>query len=75
MRSPLISIGERIDAVPSYNFEPESSFFDGSRMMLLRIILDTGTVMDGICLNFARKHLTQVKSAPECTWIDVEGKE
>lgn len=43
--------------------------------MPLRVILDTGTVMDGVSLNFARRHLEQVKSGPQWTWIDVEGKE
>ncbi|CAI6098794.1 unnamed protein product [Clonostachys chloroleuca] len=72
---PLISIGERTDAVSSYNFEPENAFFDGRKQMPLRVILDTGTVMDGVSLNFARRHLEQVKSGPQWTWIDVEGKE
>ncbi|CAH0018815.1 unnamed protein product [Clonostachys rhizophaga] len=72
---PLISIGERTNAVSSYSFEPENSFFDGREKMPLRVILDTGTVMDGVSLSFARRHLEQVKSAPEWTWIDVEGKE
>jgi hypothetical protein len=72
---PVITIGERIDAVPSSNFEPGGSFFDGRKKVPLRVILDTGTVMDGVCLNFARMHLEQVKSAPEWTWIDAEGKE
>ncbi|CAG9974957.1 unnamed protein product [Clonostachys byssicola] len=71
---PPLTIGKRPEAVPSDLFAPENSFFDGKERMPLRVIFDTGTVMDGVCIKFAKKHLRKV-TAPECTWIDVEGEE
>ncbi|CAH0047539.1 unnamed protein product [Clonostachys solani] len=74
-RSPLPFVAERIGIAPNYNFVAEDSFFVGQKKMPLRVILDTGTMTNGVSIDFARQYLSQVESAQESTWIDAQGKE
>ncbi|VUC30871.1 unnamed protein product [Clonostachys rosea] len=75
-RPPLPLIPVRISENPGCNFDTENAFFDNEEeKMPLHVIFDTGTVKNGVSIDFARKHLSQVKSAPKSNWIDAEGKE